>query len=57
MALTFHHIDKAAADRLRVESDHGVPAFRTREGETIEFDGVTVDEIEAKAQDFLTWAA
>jgi hypothetical protein len=57
MALTFHHIDKAAADRLRVETDDGVPAFRTREGETIEFDGATRDEIEAKAQDFLTWAA
>jgi hypothetical protein len=57
MALTFHHIDKAAAERLRVESEGGVPAFRTDEGETIEFDGATRDEIEAKAQDFLTWAA
>lgn len=57
MALTFHHIDKAAADRLRVESDDGVLAFRTREGETVEFDGATPEEIEAKAHDFLTWAA
>ena len=57
MALTFHHIDKAAADRLRVGSDDGVPAFRTPEGETIEFDGVSAEEIEAKAHDFLTWAA
>ncbi len=57
MALTFHHIDKAAADRLRVETDDEVLAFRTREGETIEFDGVSRDELEAKAHDFLTWAA
>ena len=57
MALTFHHIDKAAADRLRVDTDHGVLAFRTPEGETIEFDGVSPEEMEARAQDFLTWAA
>jgi hypothetical protein len=57
MALTFHQIDKAAADRLRVDADGGVSAFRTPEGETIEFDGATPDEVEAKAQDFLTWAA
>lgn len=57
MALTFHHIDKAAVERLRVETDDGVPAFRTREGETIEFEGATPEEAEAKAHDFLTWAA
>ena len=57
MALTFHHIDKAAAERLRVDTDDGVLAFRTPEGETIEFDGVSPEEMEAKAQDFLTWAA
>ncbi len=57
MALTFHHIDKTAAERLRVGSDDGVLAFRTPEGETIEFDGASRDEMEARAQDFLTWAA
>lgn len=57
MALTFHRIDKIAVDRLRVATDDGVPAFRTREGETIEFDGSSREEMEARVEDFLTWAA
>ena len=57
MALTFHRIDRAAAKRLRVVSDDGVPAVRTAEGETIHFDGASSDEIEAKVEEFLAWAS
>ena len=57
MALTFHRIDKAAAKRLRVVSDDGVPAVRTPEGETIEFEGASREEIDAKVEDFLAWAS
>ena len=57
MALTFHRSDKAAAKRLRVVSDDGVPALCTPEGETIHFEGASREEMEAKVEDFLAWAS
>jgi hypothetical protein len=57
MALTFHrnhhHDDSPVAIDLDAEASK---AFRTAEGETIRFDGVTPDEAAAKADEFLAWA-
>jgi hypothetical protein len=41
----------------RPEQDAQVLAFRTRDGETVVFEGSSEDEVRARANDFLAWAS
>jgi hypothetical protein len=57
MAYTFHRTQRDEHSPVAVEvGQTGVAAFRTADGEVISFDGVSADEVAAKADEFLAWA-
>jgi hypothetical protein len=39
------------------DRDAEIVAFRTRDGETVVFEGSSEDEVRARANDFLAWAS
>jgi hypothetical protein len=58
MAHTFHRTQQDDRSPVAVEAGQsGVAAFRTADGEVISFDGVSADEVSAKAEEFLAWAS
>jgi hypothetical protein len=58
MAHTFHRTHRAEHTPVAIDQDaETAKAFRTADGETIRFDGVTAEEAAAKADEFLAWAS
>lgn len=48
-----------AVTLVPVDQDHDaqILAFRTRDGESVVFEGSSEDEVRARANDFLAWAS
>jgi hypothetical protein len=58
MARTFHRTHPGADTPVAIDLDaEGAKVFRTADGETIQFYGVSADELDAKAEEFLAWAS
>lgn len=58
MAHTFHRAHRDEHSPVAIDLDaETAKAFRTADGETIRFDGVSAAEARAKAEEFLAWAS